>query len=145
MPSNHIILCCPLLLLPSIFPASGSFLTNESVPCMRWPKYWSFSFRMSPSNEYSGLISFRVDWLDILEVGSPCRGKIAFRIKPLTHQRQSEGSNKPCAHLDPETEQELCLSVSCKGTGQQWPAIRGRSSGCSRPGYGISPLGGGRY
>ena len=63
MPSNHLILFCPLLLLPSIFP-SIRVLSNESVLWIRWPKYWSFSFRISPSNEYSGLISFRMDWLD---------------------------------------------------------------------------------
>ena len=67
IPSNHLILCCPLLLLPSIFPSIGVF-TNESVLCIRWPKYWSFSFSISPSNEYSGLISFRMDWLDLLAV-----------------------------------------------------------------------------
>ena len=60
MPSNHLILCCPLPLLPSIFPSIRVF-SNESVLCIRWPKYWSFSFNISPSNEYSGLISFRVD------------------------------------------------------------------------------------
>ena len=67
MPSNHLILCHPLLLPPSIFPSIRVF-TNESVLCIRWPKYWSFSFSISPSNEYSGLISFRMDWLDLLAV-----------------------------------------------------------------------------
>jgi len=67
MPSNHLILCRPLLLLPSIFPSIGVF-SNESVLCIRWSKYWSFSFSISPSNEYSGLISFRMDWLDLLAV-----------------------------------------------------------------------------
>ena len=67
MPSNHLILCCPLLLLPSIFP-SIRFFSNESVLRIWWPKYWSFSFSISPSNEYSGLISFRMDWLDRLAV-----------------------------------------------------------------------------
>ena len=66
MPSNHLILCRPLL-LPSIFPSIGVF-SNELVLCIRWPKYWSFSFSISPSNEYSGLISFRMDWLDLLAV-----------------------------------------------------------------------------
>ena len=63
MPSNHLILCCPLLLLPSIFPCIRVF-SNESVPHIMWPKYWSFSFSISPSNEYSGLISLRMDWLE---------------------------------------------------------------------------------
>ena len=67
MPSNHLILCCPLLLLPSIFPSIRVF-SNESVLCIRWAKCWNFSFSISPSNEHSGLISFRIDWLDILAV-----------------------------------------------------------------------------
>ena len=67
MPSKHLILCCPLLLLPSIFPIIRVF-SNESVLHIRWPKYWSFSFSISPSSEYSGLISFRIDWLDLLAV-----------------------------------------------------------------------------
>ena len=67
MPSNHLILCHPLLLLPSIFPNIRVF-SNESALRIRWPKYWSFSFSISPSNEYSGLISFRMDWLDFLAV-----------------------------------------------------------------------------
>ena len=67
MPSNHFILCRPLLLPPSMFPSIRVFL-NESVLRIRWPKYWSFSFNISPSNEYSGLISFRMDWLDLLSV-----------------------------------------------------------------------------
>ena len=67
MPSNHLILCHPLLLLPSIFPSIRVF-SNESALRIRWPKYWSFSFDISPSNEHPGLISFRMDWLDLLAV-----------------------------------------------------------------------------
>ena len=67
MPSNHLILCRPLLLLPSIFPSIRVF-SNESALCIRWPKYWSFSFNISPFNEHPGLISFRMDWLDLLAV-----------------------------------------------------------------------------
>ena len=67
MPSNHLILCHPLLLLPSIFPSIKVF-SNESPLCIRWPKYWSFSFSIRPSNEHSGLISFRMDWLGLLAV-----------------------------------------------------------------------------
>ena len=67
MPSNHLILCCPLLLLPSVFPSIRVF-SNESVLHIRWPKYWSFSCSISPSNEYSRLISFRIDWLGLLAV-----------------------------------------------------------------------------
>ena len=65
IPSNHLLLCRPLLLPPSVFPSIMVF-SNESVLCIRWPKYWSFSFSISPSNEYSGLISFRIDWLGLL-------------------------------------------------------------------------------
>ena len=67
MPSNHFILCLPLLFLPSIFPSIRVF-SSESALCIRWPKYWSFSFSISPSNEYSGLISLRIDWFDLLAV-----------------------------------------------------------------------------
>ena len=67
MPSNHLILCHPLFLLPSIFPSIKIF-SNESGLCIRWPKYWSFSFNISPSNEHPGLISFRMDWLDLLAI-----------------------------------------------------------------------------
>ena len=67
MPSNHLILCCPLLLLTSIFPSIRVF-SNELALCIRWPKSWSFHFSISPSNEYSGLISFRIDWFDLLAV-----------------------------------------------------------------------------
>ena len=70
MPCNHLILCCPLLLLPSIFPSIRVF-SNESALRIRWPKYWSFSFSISPSNEDSGLISFRIDWFDLLDKCPP--------------------------------------------------------------------------
>ena len=69
MPLNHLILCCPLLLLPSILPSTRVF-SNESALHIRWPKYWSFSFSISPSNEYSGLISFRIDWFDLAVQGT---------------------------------------------------------------------------
>ena len=72
MPSNHLILCCPLLLRPSIFPNIRVF-SNESVLRIRWPKDWSFSFSISPSKEYSGLISFRMDWLDLLAIQGDSR------------------------------------------------------------------------
>ena len=67
MPSNHLLLCLPLLLLPSIIPSIRVF-SNDSIFSIRWPKYWNFSFSISPSNEYPGLISFRIDWLDLLAV-----------------------------------------------------------------------------
>ena len=83
MPSNHFILCCPLLLLPSIFPSIRAF-TNESVLRIRWLKYWSFSFSISPSNEYSGLSSFRIYWLDLLAVQGT--------LKNLIHHQSSKAS-----------------------------------------------------
>ena len=72
MPSSHLILCCPLLLLPPIPPSIGVF-SNESTLRMRWPKYWSFSFSITPSSEHPGLISFRMDWLDLLAVQGTCK------------------------------------------------------------------------
>ena len=80
MPSNHLILCRPLLLLPSIFPSIRVF-SNESVLCIRWPKYCGFSFSISPSSEYSGPISFRIDWFDLLAVQ---------RLKSLQHHSSKE-------------------------------------------------------
>ena len=77
MPFNHFILCCSLLLLPSIFPSIRVF-SNESVLCIRWPDYWSFSFSISPSNEYSGLISFRMDWLDLLAVQGTLKSLLQY-------------------------------------------------------------------
>ena len=77
MPSSHLILCRPLLLLPSIFPSIRVF-SNESVLCMRCPKYWSFSFSISPSNEHSGLISFRIDWLDLLTLQGTLKSLLQY-------------------------------------------------------------------
>ena len=90
MPSNHLILCCPLLLPPSIIP-SIRVLSNESVLCIRWPKYWSFSFSISPSNEYSGLISFRIDWFDLLAVQET--------LKSLLQHHSSKASVLQCSAL----------------------------------------------
>ena len=78
MPSNHLILCRPLLLLPSIFPSIRVF-SNESALHIRWPKYWSFGLNISPSNEYSGLISFRMDWLDLLAVQGTLKSLLQHR------------------------------------------------------------------
>ena len=75
MPSNHLILCPSLLLLPSVFPRIRVF-SVESALCIRWPKYWSFSFSISASNEYSGLISFRIDWLDLLAVQGTLKNRL---------------------------------------------------------------------
>ena len=88
MPSNHLILCCPLLLLPSIFPSIRVF-SNKSVLHIRWAKYWSFSFNISPSSEYSGLISFRMDWLDLLAVQGT--------LKSLFQHHSSKASILQCS------------------------------------------------
>ena len=80
--SNHLILCRPLLLLPSIFPSIRVF-SNESVLHIRWPQYWSFSFSISPSNEYSGLISFRMDWLDLLAVQGTLKSLLQPQFKSI--------------------------------------------------------------
>ena len=82
MPSNNLILCCPLLLLPSIFPSIRIF-SNESALSIRWPKYWSFSFSISPSNEYSGLISIRMDWLDLLAVQGTLKSSPTPQFKSI--------------------------------------------------------------
>ena len=88
MPSSHLILCCALLLLPSIFPSIRVF-PNESVLCIKWPKYWSFSFNISPSNEYSELISFRIDWLDLPAVQGT--------LKSLLQHHSSKASVLQCS------------------------------------------------
>ena len=103
MPSNQLILCHPILLLPSIFPSIRVF-SNESVLCIGWPKYWSFNFNISPSNEYSGLISFRMDWLDLLAVQGTLKSLLqhhssnasilwrsAFFIVQLSHPYMTTG------------------------------------------------------
>ena len=103
MPSNHLILCCPLILLPSIFPSIRVF-SNESVLHTRWPKYWSFSFSISPSDKYSGLISFRMDWFDLLAVQGTLKTLLqhysskasifqhsAFSIVQLSHPYMTTG------------------------------------------------------
>ena len=88
MPSNHFILCCPLLLLPSVFPSIRAF-SNESALPIRWPKYWSFSFSISPSNEYSGLISFKMDWLYLLAIQGT--------LKSLLQHHSSKASSLQCS------------------------------------------------
>ena len=103
MPSNHLILCRPLLLLPSIFPSIRVF-SNESVLHIRWPKYWSFNFNISPSNEHPGLISFRMDWLDLLTIQGTVKNLLqhhsskasillhsAFFIVKLSHSYMTTG------------------------------------------------------
>ena len=105
MPSNYLILCCPLLLLPSIFPSIWVF-SNKSALHIRWPKYWSFSFKISPSNEHPGLISFRMDWLDLLAAQGTLKSLLQhhsskasilrcsdFFIVQLSHPYMTTGKN----------------------------------------------------
>ena len=88
MPSNHLILCHPLLLPPSVFPSIRIF-SNESVLCIRWPKYGSFSFSISPSNEYSGLISFRINWFDLLAVQGTLKSLLQYHSSKASILRHS--------------------------------------------------------
>ena len=106
MPSNHVVLCRPLLLPPSIIPSIRVF-SNESVLCIRWPKYWSFSFNISPSSKYLGLISFRIDWFDLLAVKGTLKSRLqhhsskasilwrsAFFVVQLSHPCMTTGQTK---------------------------------------------------
>ena len=93
MPSKHLILCCPLLLLPSVFPSMRVF-SNELTPHIRWPKYWSFSFSISPSNEYSGQFFFRIDWFDLLAVQGTLKS-------PLEHHSENINSWGLCLLYGP--------------------------------------------
>ena len=88
MPSNHLILCCPLLLLPSIFPRIRAF-SNESAVLIRWPKYWNFSFNISPSNEHPGLFSFRMEWLDLLAVQGTLKSLLQHHSSKASVLRRS--------------------------------------------------------
>ena len=98
MPSNHLILCSPLLLLLSIFPSIRVF-SNESVLHIRWPKHWSFSFNISPSNEYSGLISFRVDWFDLLAVQGTLKSLLQHQSSKASIWMQRKNTIFKCSLL----------------------------------------------
>ena len=98
IPSNHLILCCPLLLLPSVFPSIRVF-SSESVLRIRWPKYWSFSFTISTFNEYSGLISFRMDWLDLLAVQGTLKSLLQHHSSKASILRRSAFFTSPCLLL----------------------------------------------
>ena len=118
--SNHLILCCPLL-LPSVFPSIRVF-SNELAPYIRWPKYWSFSFSISPSKEYSGLISFRIDWLDLLAVQgtlksalqchslkAPVPQRSAFFMIQLSHLYMTTGKIIALSNMDPCQQSDVSL------------------------------------
>ena len=100
MPSNHLLLCCPLILLPLIFPSIRVF-SNESALCIRWPKFWSFNFSISPSNEYPGLISFRIDSFNLLAVQGTLRGLLqhhSLKASILRHSTGFSGPTLPSIH-----------------------------------------------
>ena len=138
MPSNHLILCCPLLFLPSIFPSIRVF-SNESALHTRWPKYWSFRFSISPSNEYSGLISFRMDWLDLFVVQGTLKSLLqhhsskasvlqcsAFFMVQLSHPYMTMTTGKTIALVaqlvkNPPAEQETLVRF----LGQEDPLEKG--------------------
>ena len=127
MPSNHLILCCPLLLLPSIFPSIRVF-SNESTLHIRWPKYWSFSSFIGPSNEYLGLFSFRIDWFDLLTVQGILKsllqhhslkasilGCSAFFIVWLSHLHMTIGKNIAWLCRSLLAKRCLCFLLCCLG------------------------------
>ena len=125
MPSNHLVVCYPLILLPSIFPSVRVF-SNESALHIRWPKYWSFSFSISPSNEYSGLISFRMDWIGLLAVQGTLKSLLqhhsskasilqhsAFFIVQLSHPYMTTG--KTIALTRRTFVGKVCFLICCLG------------------------------
>ena len=127
MPPNHLILCHPLLLLPSVFPSISVFC-NESVLLIRWTKYWSFSFSISPSNEYSGLISFRIDWFDLLAVQGALKSLLqhhssktsvlqcsVFFIVQLSHPYMTTGKTIALTGQTFVGKICLCISICCLG------------------------------
>ena len=109
MPSNYLILCHPLLLLPSIFPSIRVF-SNESVIHIRWPKYWSFSFSISPSNEYSGLISFRRDWLDLLALQGTVKSLLQHHSSKASILRSSAFFTVQLSHPYMTTGKTIALT-----------------------------------
>ena len=109
MPSNHLILCCPLLLLPSIFPSIRVF-SNESVFHIRWPKDWSFSFSISPSHEYSRLISFRMDWLDLLAVQETLKSLLQHHSSKASVPQQSAFFRAQLSHPYVTTGKTIALT-----------------------------------
>ena len=109
MPSNHLILCCPLLLSPSIFSSIRVF-SNKSALLIRWPKYWSFSFNISPSNKYSGLISCRIDWLDLLEVQGTLKSLLQHHSSKASILQHSAFFTVQLSHLYVTTGKTIALT-----------------------------------
>ena len=114
MPSNHVIPCHPFLLPPSIFPSIRVF-SDESVLRIRWPKYWSFSFHISPSNEHSGLISFRMDWLDLLAVQGTLKSLLQYHISKASSLHHSAFLIVQLSHLYTTTGKSIALT--------RWPFV----------------------
>ena len=146
MPSSHLILCCPLLLLPSIFPSIRLF-SNESALCIRWPRYWSFSFSISPSNEYSGSVSFRIDRFDLLAVQGTLRSLpqhhsskasilqcSAFFTVQLSHPYMTRDQiHGPCSGSTVLTRQPG-ISFCCCSVAKSCPTLCNPMD-CSMPGF----------
>ena len=109
MPSNHLILCHPLPLLPSIFPSIRVF-SNESALHIKWPKYWTFRFSISPSNEYSGLVSFRMDWLDLLAVQGTLKSLLQHHSSKASTLRSSAFFIVQLSHPDMTTGKTIALT-----------------------------------
>ena len=109
MPYNHLILCYPLLLLPLIFLSIKVF-SNESVLCIRWPKYWSFSFSISPSNEYSGPISFRMDWFELLAVQGTCKSLLQYHTSKASILQRSAFFTVQISHPYMTTGKTIALT-----------------------------------
>ena len=145
MPSNHLTLCCPLLLLPSIFPSIRVF-SNESVPHIRWPKYWSFSFNISPSDEHSGLISFRMDWLDLLAVQGTLAAATAksLQLCPTLQPHSQQPTRLPRPWDSPGKNTRVschfllqCMKVKSESeVAQSYPTLHDPMD-CSLPGSSI--------
>ena len=118
VPSNHLILCCSLLLL-SPTPPSIRVFSNESALCIRWPKYWSFNFSISPSNEYSGVISFRMDWLDLFAVQSTLKGLLQHHSSKASILQHSAFFTVQLSHLYMTTgktialTRQICVTKQC--------------------------------
>ena len=109
VPSNHLILCCPPLLLPSVLP-SIRIISNESAVCIRWPKYWSFSLGISPSNKHSGLISFRMDWLDLLAVQGTLKSLLQFHCSNASVLQRSASFMVQLSHSYMITGKTIALT-----------------------------------
>ena len=110
IPSNHLILCCPLLILPSIFPSTTVF-SNESALCIRWPNYWSFSFSISCSNEYSGLTSLRIDWFDLLAVQGTLKSLLQHHSSKVSILRCSAFFTVQLSHPYMTTGKTIALTI----------------------------------